>query len=165
MEEYSVKLPYPEISLPRNAAWAGAMLNNFAGLNSELGAVTSYTYRSITQGGDSSELGKCMMELAKVEMRHLERFGLCAKALGTDPRYWYPRGAGFAYWSPCPLNYSQKPAELLTASIREEKAAIEKYNGQINAIADKGLQMLLARIVLDEELHLRILEDLFGKYA
>jgi bacterioferritin len=169
MEEYRIKLPYPELNLPRNAAWAAAMLDNFGGRKSEMSAVTSYVYRGIIgQNADAagearSKISKTMMALAQTEMQHLERFGDAARQLGASPRYWAEHGTGYAYWSPCPLNYTQNPADMVAASIAEEHIAIEKYTGQLHAIADKGLQMLLARVLLDEELHVRILEDLAGR--
>ncbi|MDR1409422.1 MAG: rubrerythrin family protein [Oscillospiraceae bacterium] len=163
MVEYHVDLPYPELNLSRNAAWAGAMLDNFAGGISEMSAVVAYIYRNLTQGGEENELGNAMLNIGKCEMEHLERFGDAARQLGADPRCWAPQCAGFAYWSPCPLNYAKNPADAVVASIREERKTIEKYTGQLHAIPDKGLQMLLSRIILDEELHVRVLEDLLTR--
>jgi bacterioferritin len=65
-------------------------------------------------------------------------------------RYWY---AGF-------VNYTQNPREIIMVNIKDEETAIENYKRHIEMIDNKQVKALLARIILDEENHIKILTNL-----
>jgi len=54
--------------------------------------------------------------------------------------------------------------KILLSALNGEKQAVRKYREQCQQIQDEDIQKCLKRIILDEELHVEILESLCKKY-
>ncbi|MCL2445977.1 MAG: rubrerythrin family protein [Oscillospiraceae bacterium] len=150
--------PYPPVQVQgKNRQYAALMLSNIGSANSELSAVAHYRYVHVDCDGDLAQLAH---ELSVVEMQHLDDFARLAKLLGEEPRFWQCCGNRKAYWSPSYVDYTYRSTQdLLQKLIAEEKAAIRKYAAQAARIGDPFVVAVLNRVIADEEVHVRLLED------
>lgn len=145
--------PYPEIDpKERNLSYGKLMLDNIGGENSEMTAISLYTYNLLITG---QELSKLFHEIAVTEMHHLKIFGKLALALGENPRLWTQKKSRYIYWSPMYTRYPMPIRQLLEHAADSEREAIRKYRGQISMIQNQNIRDNLARIIEDEELHLK----------
>lgn len=162
---YQAKLPYPPVkAMCENRTYAFAMLDNVGGNNSEMSAVSLYFYNNL-RTAYCAEIASCFHHVSIVEMHHLEIFGTLALQLGVDPRLWTRSRNQMVYWTP---RYNQYPVELpklLTNAIQGEERAIEKYQYQIEHIEDCNIVENLKRIILDEQIHIQVFQDLYQRYV
>lgn len=161
---YNVDLPYPSTDVESpNSTYAKMILDNVGGRNSEMTAISSYYFNSLN--GQSEEVCKLYRGINQVEMKHAEIFGNLAKNLGERPLFWSTCGHRRTWWSPSYTDYPLNLLDMLWASIEGEKSAIEKYQLQLRQIDDFNIKENLRRIILDEQHHVRLLTDLYEKYA
>lgn len=154
-------LAYPPVRAEgRNPSYARAMLDNQSGVNSEMSAVSLYFYNHLITTGDE-EVALVFHKISIVEMHHLEIFGTLALQLGENPRLWTQTARGKSYWSPAYNQYPTRMDQLLLHAVASERQAIEKYQSQLNWIQDSNVRENLKRIVADEELHVKILTELY----
>ena len=62
------------------------------------------------------------------------------------------------------MDYSKARCNILLSSIGAERAAINRYQQQIQTVGDEAVAALLQRIVMDEQIHLRAFMELYQKY-
>lgn len=183
---YQAAMPYPLVKPQcKNPRYAAAILDNMAGQNSEMTAVSFYFYNQII-AEKYKELADTFYHINKVEMHHMNIFGNMAMQLGENPRLWSRRGRGgsYVYWSPAFNKYPAFPLpnpresdcacpepvtcpavkQLLAMAIEGEKDAISKYMHQTTWIQDVNICDNLRRISADEQMHLEILTRLYHKY-
>lgn len=158
-------LPYPPIkACETNLEYANLMLDNLGGPQSEMSAVSLYRYNNlVTCAWD--EISEIFNRVSIVEMHHLNIFGKLAMQLGEDPRLWTRNNGCYQYWSP---GYNQYPLplnQLLTNAIQAETAARDKYIHQQSCINNCNIRENLARIAVDEEIHIDIFTCLYQKYC
>lgn len=163
---YAVKEPYPS---PRvscaNEAYARVLMESYAGAASELSAATTYIYQSFLLGERYAEVGKAMKGGAIVEMHHLDMLGTCIESLGGDPVYGSYQRRRFVYWDSRFVNYASTLNRMLLDNIRAEQTAIAGYRRAMEQIDDEGICAMLERIILDEELHIRLFKKLLEKFC
>lgn len=165
MPEFQITQPYPLICAERpNRVYAGAMLDNIGGCNSEMSAVSLYFFNHLA-AHRLEEVAKVFHDISMSEMRHLEIFGTLARQLGETPRLWTRRGEGKVYWSPGCNHYPTALRPMLTNAISTEKAAVRKYEAQAKFIRDANVVENLRRIIADERLHITMLTQLYRKYC
>lgn len=162
---YASELPYPPITISsKNLVYARTMLDNMGGENSEMSAVSLYLYNQLVTE-DKQELSLAFHKISIVEMRHLKIFGSLARMLGEDPRLWTQHGVKKSYWTPGYNRYPPRLPALLQNAIAGEKAAVAKYQRQCSQIKDPCITEILRRIILDEELHIQIYQQMFQTYC
>lgn len=150
--------PYPEICvLEPNQEYAGMMLDNMGGCNSEMSAVALYFYDYLVTKDAFEELSGLFHQINMVEMHHLEIFGTLALKLGADPRLWTPCKQGHEYWIPGYLKYPREIKELVCHAVASEKQAVKKYLRQAQVIGDRHIVANLTRIIEDEQRHIEAL--------
>ena len=150
---YHVDLPYPDIKVEKeNPRYANILLHNYSGIVSEFTAVDQYVSQAIG-------------EIAMVEMHHLEMLGELILLLGEDPRYWIKKKDKRYYWNGKFVDYGNTLKEYLDYDIQAEVVAIRDYNKALNEISDPNIVKIIERIILDEELHLKIFKELYAKYV
>ena len=163
---YSDSAPYPDIKVcGQNYRYAGWMLDNLGGSNSEMSAVSLYLYNNLVTGCDSEDISTIFHNISIVEMHHLEIFGKLALQLGEDPRLWTRCRSRKIYWTP---GYNQYPTELsplVHNALSGELAAIEKYENQICSIDDPFIVENLKRIVEDEQIHVNLFREMITLYC
>ncbi|MDR1631263.1 MAG: manganese catalase family protein [Oscillospiraceae bacterium] len=156
--EYCANLPYPPIAVEcKNPQYAACMLSNIGGRVSEMSAVAAYYYNNLQAQSCSKEIADAFYKINIVEMHHLQMFGELACLLGADPRLWERQNKNMVYWTPAYIAYPRDLKGLLTAAIDGEEETIRKYTKQAQSICDPYIVAVLERIILDEEMHVDIL--------
>lgn len=162
MRNFSVDLPYPSLDeVKPNKNDLLIILNDYSGLISELSAVTQYIYHK--QNFDAKNLanvGASLLQIAIVEMRHLNIFGEMITKLGGNPKFVYKKGNDFNFWCANMIDCKTKVIEMLESDLKLELETIENYKKHAIMVSQEEISEMLLRIVKDEELHVKILLDL-----
>lgn len=162
--KYSVNLPYPEIKVERkNPQYAELLQDDYAGIVSELTAITQYTYHHFVSGDINKEVSDLVKGIARVEMKHLELLGEAIIKLGGDPLFRGSFSNRGQFWNGYYVSYSKTIKRILLDNIDAEKKAILQYKRHIELIHDPNIQKLLQRIILDEEYHLTLFTNMLQK--
>lgn len=157
--------PYPEVRITRqNCTYAGWMLDNIGGSHSEMSTISLYIYDNLMTNEKYADVAYIFHKISIVEMHHLNIFGQLALLLGAPPRLWTCKRGRKVYWSPGYNHYSTTLEDLLCTALNGERAAVEKYERQIGLIDDDCITECLKRIVLDEEIHVELIQMMMKEY-
>jgi bacterioferritin len=163
--ENLMNLPYPEPKVEKaNVQYANILLKDYAGMVSEFTAVSLYSYQHFVSEGKFRDYAKLIGGIARVEMKHLELLGETIKLLGIKPIYIDNVCPPGQLWTSRYVNFTTFVCEMLMEDMRSEEKAIETYKYHITLIGDSYIRKLIERIILDEELHLKLFKDLYEKY-
>jgi len=93
-------------------------------------------------------------------MHHLDILGNMLLKLGADPVYVtaYPPN-GFNFFSASAISYSKSVRKMLMDDLAGELCAIENYDKILCKLCNEEVSAVIARIKLDEELHVRVLKE------
>lgn len=153
--------PYPPLCVERaNPVYASEMLTNIGACSSEMSTISLYIYNSTVLSDRNEEFSQIFHKLSMVEMHHLNTFCRLAHMLGADPRLWTCSGKRPCYWSPACNRYPLQMDALLKNAIQTEQDTIIKYRCQAEKIRDAYVVDILRRIILDEQLHVRIFQEM-----
>ncbi len=153
---YCCELPYPEVEPAENLADSKLLMPNYGGPAGELTAMTTYCFQNyITQ--KNKELADALIGIAKCEMHHHELLGETIFKLGG-----YPVMGGRTYWNGSFANYTLDPKKYLQQNIVGEETAILNYERTVLNLKTESVKLLLERIILDEELHIKIFKELLA---
>lgn len=162
---YAHQSPYPPVCVrEKNPLYGKMMLDNMGGQESEMSTIGLYIYNSIFLSSDADRIAEIFKNISITEMHHLKIFGQLAKQLGESPRLWTHRQYRMFYWQAGYINYYTDLPKILHSALNGEKQAVLKYERQCRQIRDEHISKCLKRIILDEELHIEILESLCKKY-
>ena len=163
MSVCELAIPYPPLQIDgKNLYYASLLTNDYAGVVSEMSAVTGYVFQHlITANQKISDTIRC---ISHVEMRHLGFIGELINLLGGKPRFAVQLGCKSAFWNAQYISYETNPKYFLKENIANEKAAIENYYIRITQINDQSVQSVLSRIILDEENHIRLFNALLEEF-
>ncbi len=157
-QKYASELPYPSIDVDKNVAESKMLMPSYAGSASELTAILTYAFQSYITPR-YPEIAKAMEGVAMVEMHHHELLGKAIYALGG-----YPVMGARTWWNGSYANYTLDPKKYLLENIRSEKNAIVNYERTILNLTDESVKTLLGRIIIDEEIHIKVFKDLLSNY-
>lgn len=164
MECYRDESGYPEIKVcGKNPVYAHAMLENMAGCSSEMSAATLYTYNGIITKNIWERASLCFYGISSVEMQHLNIFGQLALALGANPCYCSRQRRRMTYWNAGCNSYTMQLPVMIQKAIHGENMAIEQYYRQTKWIKDPYIVEMLKRIIMDEERHIAIFQQLYNE--
>ncbi|ADY57339.1 Peptidoglycan-binding lysin domain protein [Syntrophobotulus glycolicus DSM 8271] len=153
--QYRLSEPYPEIKvMGENLHYAALLHEDFAGKVSEVTAVMQYTHHQLELDmmPGLQEAAELLEGISIVEMKHLEMLGKTIILLGGAPQY----NSNFQLWTPLYVSYCDfNPVLQIQEDIQGELDAIAQYHHHIRMIDDPFIQALLARIIKDEEDHVR----------
>jgi bacterioferritin len=170
LAEFRAGHPYPKPEVAaKNQTYARLMLNNCADRDSEMSSVALYFYDCVVTK-DTPLLSDAFAQITRAEEEHLRLFAELAFLSGADPRLWevlsLPQGRTMRYWSAARLPYALNQKIMLQNAMALERAAVRKYERQLQEIKDEGILTVLRRVLLDEHLHLNLfralLEELQG---
>nr|WP_317413190.1 demethoxyubiquinone hydroxylase family protein [uncultured Solibaculum sp.] len=155
---YSASEPYPPIQVcGPNKKYAQMLKVDLACPQSELTAITQYTYQSWQLDQKLSQVSNTMRHIAMVEMHHLDILGQLIVLLGGNPTYSCRQQGRQIIWNGGMPNYCHDSlAQIMKENIAAEEFAIEIYQRQIKCIEDPNIVAILQRIILDEKVHLEI---------
>ena len=154
---YACELPYPEVEAAPCLADAKLLMPDYGGPQGELTAVTTYCFQHYITSASRPELAEALAGIAKVEMRHHALLGETVFTLGG-----YPVMGGRTYWNGSFADYTLSPEKFLARDIHAEEAAILAYERTVLALRTESVKLLIERIILDEELHIKLLRDLIA---
>ena len=138
-----------------------ALAPAYAGRSGELTAVLQYVFQAIVLGGCGREAeARALMNIAKDEMRHLEKLGSLLVACGVPPVFTACPTYPVAYYSASNVDYTRKLPEMLAADIRAEREAIAGYTRILSAVRDERVRQAVGEIRAEEEGHLAQLEEM-----
>ena len=161
MNECNNKSPYPEIMVEeKNNDYAYLLLEDYAGVTSELSAICLYVYQHIINEDTNELFAKMLKGIFISEMRHLEMLGNTIRLLGVKPIYKTITNNELKPWNSNYVNYEINIEEQLLINIENEEKAITQYKKHIELISDKYIKELLKRIILDEEKHIECFNNL-----
>lgn len=171
-------IPFPPIKVEReNLEYANLLLNAFASsADSEIQAITQYIYHSKTISNDT--ISKALMCIALVEMRHLDALSELIPLLGGKPFY---QNSSKNFWMTGNIAYVDKNniydkqsdntkndklnfRHKLENNIVGEKNAINNYTLLLKTIKDKYIEKIILKIISDEQVHIKIFEDLIEEF-
>ena len=162
-----VDLPYPDLNgIEKDYRTAMIIAPAYAGGHSELNAILQYTYHFLNFNGEGDkETAKVLMEIAVAEMEHLEILGTLLYKLGADPIYTKIPPYRIDYYQTTGVSYSKLPVKMLLDDISGEMLAVKEYQNMVSNLSNEKVAAVLTRIILDEEIHIKVLKDLLAKYT
>ncbi len=157
-----VDKPYPRIMVKeKNPYYAKLLYEAYAGMISELSAVTLYSYQNFEMFDFNIEFSNMIKEIAIVEMHHLEILGKLINLLGTTPIYMNSENL---LWSSSNIIYNNNIIDMLNIDILKEEESIKYYKFLKTKIEDRNIITIINRIILDEEKHLECFRMFRQKY-
>ncbi len=156
--ESSSKITYPEITdIKKDYKLGQNMYDSFAGRHGELTAISQYIYEHITTE-ENKELSSVLLHIAIQEMHHLDMLGALLVNLGFVP---YFMGKHNNKWCSDNVTYRYDGLEeMLKINIKSEETAIKEYKRLIEMTDDDKVKMILSRIIMDEEMHIKVFSGL-----
>lgn len=152
--------PYPMVGQGSDPGTIKLLKEDYAGAVSEMTAVAQYIYQNILSV-DNDSFANAILQIAIVEMSHLDMLGDAILALGGNPTF----GNGSIFWQPSSVNYSRTLPEMLMANINSESQAIANYEAHASQTGNADVKALLERIIQDEQLHLRFFQETLAGLA
>lgn len=156
-----VDLPYPCVcGITPDKRLACEISDSYAGKKSELNAILQYAFHAqIFSSSGEKETADTLMGIALTEMEHLKILGELLIALGASPVYRsYSFGTAYFY-NACNVSYSVTQQKMLLDDISGELDAVRGYENIEKACKDEQVGAVIARIRLDEELHVAVLKS------
>lgn len=154
INKFASDLPYPVVEVKQNVAQSKLLMPSYSGSSGELTAILTYCFQSYVSP-KYPEIVRAVMGVAKCEMLHHRLLGDAIYKLGG-----YPIMGARTYWNGSMANYTLDPRKYLKQNIEAEQTAILNYERTILNLQDECVKMLLERIILDEEIHIKIFEEL-----
>ena len=157
-EQYKLNLPYPEVTDEPDPYAVALLHEDYAGMIGEMTAANQYMYQSLLMNEKDRSFAHALECIAITEMRHKKLLGKAIVRLGGTPRF-----ANYnTFWSASFVNYAEDRQMMLISNISLEDAAICNYRFHIEMISNASVQQLLERIILDEELHIRLFNEMLN---
>jgi len=157
MAVYVDAAPYPEVSGAPNPETVAMLKEDYAGRDSELTAITQYVFQS-GRTTDNDSYANAVLQIGIVEMMHLDMLADAIVALGGSPTF----DNGKEYWAANNVNYASDLKGMIEANIQGEGAAIKSYENHAAKTTNPSVKALLARIIIDEKLHLKFFQELLA---
>ena len=164
--KYTLDIPYPSTHKLENDIHYGEMiLSDLGGTYSKMNTISLYFYNHIILEKQWPKLSNAMEKVCVVKILHLKFLSKMCFQLGVDPRLWECQNDSLNYWSPNFNVYPQKIDIMLENAILQEKKTINHYQQQISQIDNQIITDMLQRIILDDELHIKIFETFLQQYS
>lgn len=158
-DKFALDTPYPQIRGGCSPCDVRNIMDLYCGRSGEMTSLTQYIYNHYVIEGLDENVAFAMKKLAIVEMHHHALLGEAIVKLGGDPII----GGSTCFWSGSNLKYTQNPICFLQNSLQAEQNAVSNYKRAAACVNNASLSELLLRIGQDEELHIKILEELLGE--
>ncbi len=161
----AIDLPYPDLDgIEKDYQSAMLISSAYAGLHGELSAVLQYVYHhyyfDYSLNEEASEL---LLGISIAEMRHFETLGKLLLKLGVDPVFSWRPPSRINWFNTSNVSYSKTAQKMLMDDITGELSAINEYERILLNLQNERVQAIISRILLDEELHVKVLRGLLEK--
>ena len=160
-------LPYPPVQVSgQNQVYANLLSVDYCGSVSELSAITQYINNENRLSLGNCPMAQTLLGIAMAEMMHLQKLGELVCLLGGTVDFVAKQQNGRnIIWTPGFLTIPEHAKQMLLADIEAEKAAISQYRMHMKMINDDCVNKVLARIIIDEEYHIMILQALIREHC
>ena len=154
MAAYLDSASYPQVKGDRDPETVALLKEDYAGAHGELTGIAQYVFQH-GRTADNETLANALLQIAIVEMTHLDMLGEAIVTLGGSPSF----ESGQQFWNAKSVQYATDLTEMLRADIQSENTAIAGYERHIAQTRNATVKALLARIIQDEKLHLRFFTE------
>ncbi|MCM1290059.1 MAG: hypothetical protein NC132_06370 [Corallococcus sp.] len=153
-------LPYPSLDTLTTDVKSGQILSfAYATQKGELTAILQYLYHKTFMQNFSPKNAETLTSIAIAEMKHLDILADAMQRLGVVPRYvQYPNTK--IYFDASCVSQSMTPQKMIMDDIQGELNAIAEYNKMLFVLKNEDVEAIIARIVMDEQLHLDTLKQM-----
>lgn len=166
LSKYRNPAPYPTIKvLKPNLQYAELLMDDNAGVVSEFTAIAQYLYHHYYFDEIDKELGTMLEDISIVEMYHMDLLSKTIILLGGDPQIRGSYSTQGQYWDGEFVYYGTELCQRLQKDLESEYQAIDQYRAHIRLIDDMCVKELLERIILDEQVHIKLFEKALQKYC
>ena len=156
MTVYLDSAPYPEVSGGQYEPEALALLKeSYAGALSELTAITAYVFQT-SRMGENEAYANAALQIAIVEMMHLDMLGDAIETLGGVPSF----DDGKTPWTAKNTPYPADLKSAIEGNIKAETGIIANYEKFARETTNPTVRALFERIAKDHRLHLKFFEGL-----
>lgn len=156
--DYKSDLIYPEIKVKeKNIEISKMLLDIYSGRNSILNNIFSYLYQIPFVSNNISEI---LSNLIEVEINHAKIISKTIYLLGLKPRFMYNNLNNFKYFNTSYINYETNEKKILENNLNLKEELVDIYNKLIDKIEDENVLEILKRILIDENIHIKIFKDL-----
>ncbi len=160
--ECRADLPYPSNDcVVQSECDCKLIMANFGGIISEMSAISQYFYHKLMADKEGyEEIGRKLLCISMVEMTHLNIFGGVITRLGGDPKF-FAKNKPYCceYWNGTMIDYGKEIKKMLIKDMELEEATIVAYRKQARVV-QPCVATIIDRVIQDELLHLKILEDM-----
>lgn len=164
---FASQLPYPSTDgLVQNQHDLKLIIDDYSGIISEFLAVTQYVYHH--QRANSwleKEIGAQLLQIAIIEMRHLNILGECILKLGGNPKYITPVNGCNRFWNANQVYYGTNLKSMIQSDKLVEEITISNYYKHAKQASQPLLSEILLRIIEDEKIHLRLFDEMLAKLS
>lgn len=162
MIDVKADLPYPTIDFSQNNPYEVRLLMpSYGGKESETTAVMTYIYQHYISEPEYSGMSEILKRIAINEMKHHDLLGTMIVNFGGTPLI----GSNYNYWQGGYVSYIKSPKVFLSNNIIAEKKAIQDYENIIKHSANETVKAVAARIIMDEEVHIKIFKTLLEEIS
>ena len=152
--------PYPEITNAYPSMYEVKLIKWLtASKDSEMSAIATYIYQSYILQDEFPAVADALKQIAIVEMTHLDLLSEAIVDFGGNPNLTDGRGN---VWTGRNVLQFRNPREILLADIRAEEKAIRDYQIAASKTCNASLAALFERIIIDEQDHIIILNELLS---
>jgi Mn-containing catalase len=163
---YTDSSPYPPIRVAgRNERYAELLMDDFAGPKGEFTAMSLYFYQHYTAGEGVGDYGVMTMRIAIAELNHMNILSAVIRRLGGNPVFRGGPDTNCKKWTAGSVPYAQDLGKSLRIALEGETNAIESYRRHAEMIDDPFVKSIVARILLDEELHRSYIAKMLAAYG
>jgi bacterioferritin len=163
---YADPSPYPKVDVAEpNPYYLQLIMDDYAGATSEYTAISQYLYHYFVTKDEKKELAELFENISITEMLHMEILAELIIQLGGEPVYMGGPSIMGNWWCGNLVYYGCSLCDRLHADLQAEYQAIETYEENIRVIQDKNIQKVLARIILDEKVHVKLFKEAIAKYC
>lgn len=156
---------YPPLKvISGNDYYAEILLEDYAGVDSECTAIMQYSYHQNVNRLVDEDVVDHLGKIILVEAMHRDILAQVIYMLGTYPVYRSGTMSDRGYWSTKHVGYGRGLKEQLQNDLDMEYRSIKNYNTHIRLINDPYIKAILARIVKDEEVHVKWIQYMLEQY-
>ncbi len=167
MEMVKVDMEYPNLDgITPDRCAAAIIAPAYAGLAGEMTAILTYVYHHINFDFEGYiEIADLLEEISITEMVHFELLGKALIKLGVLPILTEQPTCRSPFYNTSKVPQSCTPLKMLTDDIEGELNAIRDYRKMLCELKNEQVAALIARIILDEELHVERLKEAYNCLA
>ncbi len=155
---------YPDLDKLEKDEYSAHFLSfSYASSHGELKAILQYCYHALFfKSYGLNSIADTLYSIAIAEMEHLSLLGTALIKLGANPTYNETAFDKYNFFSTDCISFSNRADQMILDDIAEELSAVKTYDKLLKKLKNPTLLELVRQIKLDEELHLKTLNELYN---